>query len=82
MTTTIRHRRMLSMHRRLGAQLAPEQINGCAQRHALGWRELGQPQVENFYDSYRVVAREMLAFTAVGCGLVLATAAGVWAICA
>jgi hypothetical protein len=72
---------MLSMNRRLGAQLAPEQINGCAQRHALGWRELGQPQVENVFDIYRVVAREMLAFTAVGCGLVFATAVGVWAIC-
>lgn len=41
--TTLRHRRVLSAHRRLGPQCPPDVIAGRAQRHALGWRQINEP---------------------------------------
>ena len=41
---TIRHRRALSLHRRLGPQCPPDVVAGRSQRHALGWRDLQPPQ--------------------------------------
>lgn len=37
--TTLRNRRVLSAHRRLGPQGSDDALAGRAQRHALGWRD-------------------------------------------